>query len=63
MPTIGIFNIYKHDKYSIWESKARKIFIFQDLTFYEQLKFYARELSMNFFITLEPGTVRIPLQT
>ena len=33
------FNIYQHDNENIWEFESKKLFIFQLVSFYEQLKF------------------------
>ena len=47
-----LFNIYKHDKYSIWELESKKVLSFQHYIFYEQLKFHAQlSWAWNFFIT------------
>ena len=32
------YNIYKHDKYTVWEFESKKSLFFSNFSFYEQLK-------------------------
>ena len=59
MPTIvGILTFISRINTTSESLKARKVFVFRHFKFYEQLKFHA-QLSMIFFITMEPGMIRV----
>ena len=53
---INHFHIYKHHKYNIWVFKQANIFIFNLLSFYEQLIFHA-ELSWAYNLGARTQTV------